>query len=120
MARVKHAPASRRRRKKALKMAKGQYGARSRLHRTAKESVARAMAYSYRDRRVKKRDIRSLWIIRINAACRLHDFSYSRFMDGLKKARVSVNRKMLAEMAVNDKAGFDRLIETSKSALVKK
>ena len=96
MAKVKHAPASRRRRKKVLKMAKGQYGARSRLHRTAKESVARAMAYSYRDRRLKKRNFRSLWITRINAACRLHEISYSRFMSGLKKAKASINRKILA------------------------
>ena len=120
MDRVKHAPASRRRRKRVLKMAKGQYGARSRLHRTAKESVAKALAYGYRDRRLKKRDFRTLWITRINAACRLHDISYSRFMNGLKKTKASINRKILAEIAVNDKLGFGKLVEASKKALSKK
>ena len=89
MARVRHAPSSGRRRKRVMKMAKGQYGARSRLYRTAKESVARALAYSYRDRKVKKRDFRALWIIRINAACKEHAISYSTFMNGLKKAKAS-------------------------------
>ena len=119
MARVKHAPASRRRRKKILKMAKGQYGARGRLYRTAKESVARALAYSYRDRKVRKRDFRSLWITRINAACRAHAISYSKFINGLKKAKAAIDRKMLADIAVNDKAGFGKLVEVSKKALEK-
>ena len=119
MAKVKHAPASRRRRKRVLKAAKGQYGARSRLHRTAKESVARAMAYSYRDRKLKKRNFRSLWIVRINAACRDHDISYSNFVNGLKKAKSLVNRKVLAELAVSDKTGFGKLVEASKKALGK-
>lgn len=120
MARVKHAPASRRKRKRILKMAKGQYGARGRLYRTAKESVARAMAYSYRDRKVKKRDFRSLWIIRINAACREYEISYSRFINGLKKAKALIDRKMLADMAVNDRVGFGKLVEASKKALGRK
>ena len=120
MARVKHATASKRRKKKIFKMAKGQYGARSRLYRTAKESVARALAYSYRDRKVKKRDFRSLWITRINAACREHAISYSRFMNGLKKAEAAVNRKILAEIAVSDRVGFGKLVETAQKALEKK
>ena len=119
MARVKHAPSSRRRRKRVLKMAKGQYGARSRLHRTAKESVARALAYSYRDRKAKKRNFRALWIIRINAACKEHAISYSRFMNGLKKAKAAISRKILADIAVNDKVGFGKLVETSKKMLGK-
>jgi large subunit ribosomal protein L20 len=120
MARVKHGPASRRRRKRVLKTAKGQYGARSRLYRTAKESVARALAYSYRDRRAKKREFRSLWITRINAACKEFAISYSRFMNGLKKAKANINRKALADIAVHDKAGFGKLVEASKKALEKK
>lgn len=120
MARVRHAPSSRRRKKRILKKAKGQYGARSRLYRTAKESVARAMAYSYRDRKVKKRDFRSLWIIRINAACREHAISYSRFVNGLKKAKAAVDRKTLADIAINDKTGFGKLVEVSKKALQSK
>lgn len=116
MARVKHAPASRRRKKRVLKRAKGQYGARSRLYRTAKESVARAMAYSYRDRKVRKRDFRALWITRINAACREYAISYSRFINGLKKAKTAVDRKMLADIAVHDKTGFGKLVELSKKA----
>jgi len=114
MARVRHAPASRRRRKRTLKKAKGQYGARSRLYRTAKESVAKAMAYSYRDRKAKKREFRSLWIIRINAACKRNGISYSRFINGLKKAQSPLNRKMLAEIASSDKTAFAKLVETAK------
>ena len=117
MARVKHAPSSRRRRKRIMKLAKGQYGARSRLFRTAKESAARALAYSYRDRKTRKRDFRSLWIARINAACKEHAISYSRFMNGLKKAMVAVNRKVLADIAVSDKAVFGKLVETAKKML---
>ena len=119
MARVTHAPSSRRRRKRVLKKAKGQYGARSRLYRTAKESVARAMAYSYRDRKAKKRDFRSLWIIRISAACKSHGVSYSKFMNGLKKKKSVIDRKMLADIAVHDKIGFGKLVEAAKSALEK-
>lgn len=117
MARVKHAVSSRKRRKRVLKLAKGQYGARSRLYRTAKESVARALAYSYRDRKVKKRDFRALWITRINAACREHDISYSKFINGLKKAKLAINRKVLADIAINDKTTFGKLVEVSKKKL---
>ena len=120
MARVKHAPASRRRRKRVLKLAKGQYGARSRLHRTAKESVARALAYSYRDRKLRKRNFRALWIIRIGAACKGYAISYSKFMNGLKIAKVAIDRKMLSDIAIHDKAGFVKLVEISKKALEKK
>ena len=120
MARVKHGPSSRRRRKKILKAAKGQYGGRRRLYRTAKESVARALVYAYRDRKAKKRDFRALWIIRINAACKEHGISYSRFMNGLRKAKAAVNRKVLADIAVHDKAGFGKLVEVSKKTLEKK
>ena len=119
MPKVKHAVASRRRRKKILKMAKGQYGGRSRLYRTARESVARALVYSYRDRKARKRDFRSLWIIRINAACREYAISYSRFINGLKRAKATINRKILADIAVNDKIGFGKLVELSKEALGK-
>jgi len=117
MARVKHAPATRRRKKRILKLAKGQRGARGRLYRTARESIARALAYSYRDRKVRKRNFRSLWITRINAACREHAISYSRFINGLKKIKAEVDRKMLSDMAVNDKLGFGKLVEASKKAL---
>lgn len=120
MARVKHATASRRRRKRVLRKAKGQYGARSRLYRTAKESVARAMAYSYRDRRVKKRTFRRLWIARINAACREHAISYSKFIQGLKRAKTALDRKVLAEIAVRDKLGFGKLVELAKKSLESK
>lgn len=117
MARVKHAVSSRKRRKRVLKLAKGQYGGRSRLYRTAKESVARALAYSYRDRKAKKRDFRALWITRINAACREHAISYSRFMNGLKKAKLVINRKVLADIAISDKTTFGKLVEVSKKKL---
>lgn len=120
MARVKHAPSSRRRRKRFLKIAKGQYGARSRLYRTAKESAARALAYSYRDRKAKKRAFRALWIVRINAACKEFAISYSRFINGLKKAKSTVDRKILADIAVSDKAGFGKLVEISKKTLESK
>ncbi len=116
MPRVKHAVSSRRRRKAVLKRAKGNYGGRSRLYRTAKETVARAMAYSYRDRKVKKRNFRKLWIARINAACREHAVSYSRFMNGLKKIKAEIDRKMLADMAVNDALSFAKLVEMVKAA----
>ena len=120
MARVRHAPSSRRRRKRVLKIAKGQYGGRSKLYRTAKESVAKALVYSYRDRKVKKREFRGLWIIRINAACKGHGISYSKFMNGLKKAKTVMNRKILADIAVHDKTGFGKLVEISKKALSSK
>lgn len=103
-----------------MKMAKGQYGGRSRLYRTAKESVARALAYSYRDRKAKKREFRALWITRINAACKECGISYSRFINGLKKAKAAIDRKMLADIAVKDKVGFGKLVEASKKTLEKK
>jgi large subunit ribosomal protein L20 len=117
MARVRGAPSSRRRRKKILKSAKGYRGARSKLIRTATESVHRAGQFAYRDRRARKGDMRRLWIVRINAGARLHGLSYSRFMHGLKEANVEIDRKMLAEMAVNDADGFAELVSVAKGNL---
>ncbi len=114
MPRVKRGTIARRRRKKILKLAKGYYGAKSKLFRVAKQQVMKSLQYAYRDRRQRKRDFRKLWIARINAAARSEGLSYSRFINGLKKADVQINRKMLADMAVNDKAGFDRLIQVAK------
>ncbi len=117
MPRTKNNVASREKRKKYLKAAKGFYGGRSSLYRTAKESVERSLAYAYRDRRQRKRDFRKLWIARINAAARINGLSYNRFICGLKKAEVDINRKILAEMAVNDQAGFKELTELARSAI---
>jgi large subunit ribosomal protein L20 len=114
MSRATNNPASRQRRNKTLRMAKGFRGGRSKLNRTAQESVNRALAYAYRDRRVKKRTFRQLWITRINAAARIHGLSYSRFMAGLKAGAVEIDRKVLADLAVNDEAGFARLAEIAK------
>lgn len=114
MAKVKHVPASRRRRRKFLKMAKGQFGSRSRLYRQARESVQKGMAYATRDRKARKREFRNLWIARISAACRARDISYSRFMNSLKKANIGLNRKILAELAVNDKTAFNKLVDLTK------
>jgi len=114
LARVKTGPATRARRKKWLKAAKGYYGGKSRLYRTARETVMKAWSYSYRDRKRKKGDFRRLWIIRINAAAREYGISYSRFMDGLKKANVTLDRKSLADIAVNDAGGFAKLAELVK------
>ncbi|MFQ5894513.1 MAG: 50S ribosomal protein L20 [Nitrospinota bacterium] len=108
-------PATRRRRKRLLKQTKGYYGARGRLYRTAKESLHRALAYAYRDRRQRKRQFRSLWIIRINAAARLGGVSYSRLMDGLQRAGVSLDRKVLADLAASDPAAFQKLVEVAKA-----
>lgn len=105
------------RRKKILKQAKGYRGGRHRLYVPAKETLERALRFAYRDRRAKKRQFRKLWITRINAAAREHGLSYSRFMHGLKAAEVEIDRKMLAELAVNDPQGFARLAETAKSRL---
>lgn len=115
MSRVKHAVATKRHRKRVLKAAEGQWGGRHRFYRRAKESVAKGMMYSYRDRKAKKRDFRSLWIVRINAACREFGISYSKFMNGLKKAKVLVDRKILSELAVSDKAAFGKLVEMAKA-----
>ncbi len=114
MARVKTTVARLKRRNKILRAAKGARGARSKLYKTAKETVERAMRYAYRDRRTKKREFRSLWIVRINAAAREHDLSYSRFMAGLKDAGVVINRKILAELAVSDPAAFGELAAVAK------
>ena len=111
MPRVTKGVASRRRRKKILKAAKGYYGGRSKLYRTAKESVQRGLAYAYAHRRRKKRDFRRLWITRINAAARIYGLSYSLFINGLKKAGVVLDRKILAEMAIKDEEAFAKLAE---------
>lgn len=117
MARVKRGVQARARHKKVLKQAKGYYGARSRIYRTAKQAVIKAAQYAYRDRRQNKRNFRSLWIIRINAGARLHGLSYSRLMSGLRKANINIDRKMLADLALNDAAAFARLAATAQQAL---
>lgn len=114
MARVKGAVKTRARHKKVLKLAKGYFGAKSKLYRIANQAVMKSLVYAYRDRKAKKRDFRKLWIARINAAARMNGMSYSRFMDGLKKAGIALNRKVLADMAVNDPKGFARLVEKVK------
>ena len=118
MPRVKGGFKSHRRHKKVLKMAKGYRGGRSKLYRSAVETVDRALNYAYRDRRVRKRDFRRLWIVRINAAARLHGLSYSRFIDGLTKAKVEVDRKILAEIAVSDPSAFGKYADIASAALV--
>lgn len=115
MPRAKGGPKTRQRRKKVLKQAKGYWGGRRRLYRPAAETVTRALAFAYRDRRQKKREFRSLWVLRINAACRGLGLSYSVFVAGLKKAGVALDRKILAELAVTDPAAFARLVETARS-----
>ena len=115
--RVKGGTIHRARRKKALKQAKGYFGSKHRLYKTAKEQVMHSGAYAYRDRRNRKRDFRKLWITRINAACRLNEISYSKFIDGLNKANVEVNRKMLSEIAIDDPKAFAELVKVAKAAL---
>jgi len=117
MPRVKTGTVRRRRHKKILKMAKGFYQGRSRHFRKAKEQVERSLQYAFRDRKQKKREFRKLWIIRINAACRLNDMSYSQFINGLKKASIELDRKILADMAMNDAAAFTSLVASAKAAL---
>ncbi len=117
MARVKGAMMTGKRRKKTLKLAKGYYGAKSKLFRTAKEAVMKSGQYAYIGRKQKKRNFRSLWITRISAACKANGMNYSTFMNGLKKAGVTLNRKMLAEIAVADAAAFTALVEQAKAAL---
>lgn len=117
--RVKGGKVTRQRRNKILKLAKGYFGSKHRLFKTAKEQVLHSLSYAYRDRRNIKRDFRKLWIKRINAACRMCDISYSVFMNGLKKANVSINRKMLSELAINDFPAFESLVKTAKKALAK-
>lgn len=116
MARIKGALRTRARHKKVLKLAKGYFGAKSKLFRMANQAVMKSLVYAYRDRKAKKRDFRKLWIARINAAARLNGMSYSRFMNGLKKANVSLNRKVLADMAVKDANSFAKLVEKAKTA----
>jgi len=118
MARVKRGVVANARHKKVLKQAKGYYGARRKVYRVAKQAVIKAGQYAYRDRRVRKRVFRSLWIVRINAASRQYDMSYSRFMDGLNKAGIEVDRKVLADLAVHDIAAFGALAEKAKASLV--
>lgn len=118
MARVKRGVVARRRHKKVLKQAKGYYGARSRIFRVAKQAVTKAGQYAYRDRRQRKRQFRALWIARINAGARMNGLSYSRFIAGLKKAAIEIDRKVLADIAVHDKAVFGQLVEKAKAALV--
>ena len=117
MARVKRGVEARRRHKKILKQAKGYYGARSRVFRVAKQAVIKAGQYAYRDRRQRKRQFRQLWIARINAAARQNGISYSKFINGLKKASVEIDRKILADIAVFDKVAFTALVEKAKAAL---
>ena len=117
MARIKGGMNAKRKHKKVLKLAKGFRGARSKQYRVAKQSVMRALTESYRGRKERKRQFRELWITRINAACRINDISYSKFMFGLKKANVTLNRKIIAELAVSDANAFSKLVETAKNNL---
>ncbi len=115
--RVKTGVVRRRRHKKILKMAKGFYSGRRKHFRKAKEQIERSLVYAYRDRKQKKREFRKLWITRINAACRLNDISYSRFIHGLNKAGIELDRKILADMAMNEPAAFAKVVEQAKAAL---
>ncbi|MCI8805246.1 MAG: 50S ribosomal protein L20 [Clostridiales bacterium] len=115
MARVKGALSARKKHKKVLKMAKGFRGARSKQYRVAKQSVMKAMAHAFAGRKQTKREYRKLWIVRINAAARINGLSYSKFMNGLKVAGININRKMLAELAVNDASAFAKLVDTAKA-----
>ncbi len=116
MARIKRAVNAHKKRRKVLKLAKGYWGAKSKQYRTASEQVRRSLRYAYEGRKMRKRDFRRLWIIRINAAARLSGMSYSTFINGLKKKNIEVNRKMLADLAVNDAAAFAQLVELAKEA----
>ena len=117
MARIKGAMMTRKRRKKAIKLAKGYWGSKKNHYKLANEQVMKSLKYAYVGRKLKKRDFRRLWITRISAACRMNGITYSVFMNGLKKANVTLNRKMLAEIAVADEAAFKALVEKAKSAL---
>jgi large subunit ribosomal protein L20 len=116
MSRVKRAVSAKKKRRTVLTRAKGYYGAKSRTYKAAKEQVQHSLQYAYRDRRNKKREIRRLWIARINAAARLNGLSYSVFMNGLKKAGVTLDRKVLSDLAINDPAAFAKLVEIAKNA----
>ena len=120
MTRVKTGSVTRARRKKVLKQAKGYFGSKHRLYRTANEQVMHSLTYAYRDRKQRKRDFRKLWITRINAACREHDISYSKFINGLNKAGLMVNRKMLAELAIMQPEAFKDLVQIATDALAGK
>lgn len=115
MARVKSGPATRKKRKKVLKQAKGYYGAKSKLFRPANQAVMKSLNYAYSGRKQKKREYRKMWIARINAAARANGMNYSTFINGLKKADIQVNRKMLSEMAIHDPKGFAELVEIAKN-----
>lgn len=115
--RVKTGVVRRRRHKKILKLARGFYSGRRKHFRKAKEQLERSMYYAFRDRKQKKRDFRSLWIVRINAACRINDISYSKFIHGLKLANIDLDRKILADMAMNDPSAFAKIVETAKKSL---
>ena len=117
MARVKGGTIHAARRKKVLKLAKGYFGSKHKLYKTAKEQVMHSLKYAYRDRRQTKRNMRKLWITRINAACRMNEISYSRFIDGLNKAEVTINRKMLSEIAISNPEAFAKLVGVAKDAL---
>ena len=117
MARVTGGTIHAHRRKKVLKLAKGYFGSKHKLYRTAKEQVMHSLKYAYRDRRQTKRNMRKLWITRINAACRMNNISYSKFISGLNKANIDINRKMLSEIAINDPAAFTNLVEAAKAGL---
>ena len=117
MARVKGAMATRKRHKRVLKLAKGYRGAKSKLFRTAKQAVMKSLSYAYIGRKQKKRDFRRLWITRISAACKINGTTYSKFMNGLKKAEININRKMLSEVAIADPAAFAELVEKANAAL---
>jgi len=119
MPRVKGSVATRARRKAVLKLAKGYFGSKHLLYRTAHEQVMNSLAYAYRDRRQVKRDMRKLWIARINAAARMNEISYSQLMHGLKLANININRKMLSEMAIHDPKGFTQIVDQAKKFLVK-
>ena len=116
MARIKAAVNAHKKRRKIMKLAKGYYGSKSKQYRSAKEQVARSLRYAYIGRKLRKRDFRSLWIARINAAARINGMSYSKFINGLKKAGIDLNRKVLADLAVNDAAAFAKLVEIAKNA----
>jgi large subunit ribosomal protein L20 len=116
MARIKAAVNAHKKRRKIMKLAKGYFGSKSKQYRSAKEQVARSLRYAYIGRKLRKRDFRSLWIARINAAARINGMSYSKFINGLKKANIDLNRKVLADIAVNDAAAFAKLVEIAKNA----
>ena len=118
MTRVKSGVQTKRRHKKVLKEASGYFGSKHRLYKTAKEQLMHSSVYAYRDRRAKKREFRKLWITRINAACRMNDISYSKFINGLAKAGVEINRKMMSELAINDMDAFKELVDVAKNGLV--